>query len=84
MIEVPFGAEYYTLRDDKSIGVWFKKSDGVILQCGAPKTPCTPQYLFWEVSAFPRIRVLGDAFGSGLHCVHELGVEGKDWMEMPR
>lgn len=84
MIDVPFGAEYYTLQAGAYVGMWFKKSDGIILQCKAPKTSATPQYPFWEVSTFPTIGVLGDAFGSGLYCVPELGVQGKDWMEMSR
>lgn len=84
MINVPFGAEYYVSLDRECVITWFKRSDGLILECKAPKTSSTPQYPFWEVSTYPTVRVLGDSFGSFLHAIHELGVEGEDWVEMGR
>lgn len=83
MIDAPFGAEYY-ISTSFGIQTWFKKSDGVILKCNAPKTPSMPQYPFWEVSTYPSLKVLEDSFGSSLHAIHELGVQGQDWVEMGR
>ncbi|QYW06063.1 hypothetical protein KASIA_p019 [Shewanella phage vB_SspS_KASIA] len=64
--------------------MWFKKPDGVILECMVPKTSSTPQYPLWEVSTYPSLKVLEDSFGSSLHAIHELGVQGQDWVEMGR
>ena len=83
-IEVPFGAKFYTLQAGAYVNMWFKKSDGVILECKAPKTSPTPQYPFWEVSIYPSIKVLEDSFGSALRPIHELGECGKGWVEMKR
>lgn len=79
-----FGAEAYVSTSLLGVQVWFKKSEGVILECKAPKTSSTPQYPFWEVSTYPSLKVLEDSFGSSLHAIHELGVEGEDWVEMGR
>lgn len=84
VIDVPFGAEYYVSLDRECVITWFKKSDGVILECKAPKTSSTPQYPFWEVSTYTSLKVLEDSFGSSLHAIHELGVQGEDWVEMGR
>lgn len=83
-IEVPFGAEFYTLQAGAYVNMWYKRSCGVILGCKAPKTSSTPQYPFWEVSTYTSLKVLEDSFGSSLHAIHELGVEGEDWVEMKR
>lgn len=82
-INIPFGAELYVSASG-SIRIWFKQSDGVILQCSAPKTSSTPQYPFWEVSKYPSVEVLDAAFGSSLKYIHKLGEEGVDWVEMER
>lgn len=87
MVQVPFGAEIYVATKFgkyPNIKLWFKKSGGVILQCKAPNSPCTPQYPFWEVSTYPSLKVLEDSFGSSLHDMQELGVQGEDWVEMGR
>lgn len=82
-INVPFGAELYVSVSGKII-MWFKQSDGVILQCNAPKSSSIPQYPFWEVSEYPSIEVLDASFGSSLKYIHKLGEEGVDWVEMER
>lgn len=81
MINVPFGAEL-CVSVSGSIVMWFKKSEGVILQCNAPKSNYVPQYPFWGVSKYPSLEVLDAAFGSSLKCIHNLGEEGVDWVEM--